>query len=377
MDCRTWGQQQSEGSTGVGVLAIVQERHVTINIYPKNSTMQPAKLTDVQSCQRFLAALYRDVNRNQSWEYMHGYLSRSVGYLGKVANSTPGDRASDRVVHFIRMISWTFAVASKLEVDLQQAVIKRFPGYCPYCQEPQCICFRTEKKPRVPVPAYKLLELAEDRQQNFRMELEQRGSPASLTVIGATIVSIYPSNEIVWYYSGPWHHLVKLHEEVSEVHEAISKMVRGEKTIESVAEELADVLAWTLSAWHITMGAAKIEDAIIDYYLKGCPVCRSNPCTCKPHSARPAGLVDSGALSLVEERLAELCQLGVARDCAEHLHSIQAARQTGGDTIARSALSQVVEWVPRAIMSTPSDRTARERAEFLVSEISRLAQQAL
>jgi NTP pyrophosphatase (non-canonical NTP hydrolase) len=339
--------------------------------------MNPATITDVQSCQAFLQALYRDVNRDQSWEYMHGYLSRSVGYLGKVANATVGERAGDRTVYFVRLISWTCAIASKLQVDLQQAVTKRFPGYCPYCLERQCICFRTDKKPTIQLPAYKLIELTEERRQNYQFTLEQRGSPASLTVVGETIASIYPSNEIVWYYSGPWHHLVKLHEEVSEVHEAASKMEKGEKTIDSVAEELADVLAWTLCAWHITMRPKKIEDAIIDYYWKGCPVCKGNPCTCTPHSTRPSGLVDSHALVLVEERLAELCNLGVAPECAEHLQSIKAARQAGGDTIARSALTQVADWVPRAIKPNSEDRATRERAEFLVNEISRFAKQAL
>ena len=339
--------------------------------------MPPAKLTDIESCQRFLAALYGHVNRDRSWEYMHGYLSRSVGYLGKVAKATVGDRANDRVVHFVRLISWTCAVASKLEIDLQQAVIERFPGYCPYCLEPQCICFRTDKRPRIQLPAYKMLELTEDRQLAFQTGLQQRGVSASLTLVSETIASIYPNNEVVWYYSGPWHHLVKLHEEVSEVHEAASKFSKGEKTITSVAEEIADVLAWTLSAWHITMRPNKIEDAIIDYYLEGCPVCKSNPCVCKPHSARPSGLVDSQALSLVEERLGELCKLRVAKECTEHLQSVQAARRTGGDNVARSALVQVIEWLPGAIDPMLENRTHRERAEFLLNEIDRFAQEGL
>jgi NTP pyrophosphatase (non-canonical NTP hydrolase) len=335
--------------------------------------MSLTELIEIQAFQSFLATLYANSNRAQSWEYMHGYLSRSIGYLGKAAVTD----SETRTLYFVRALSWTLALASKLEVKLQAALISRFPGHCPYCLESVCVCFRTHKQPTRKIPAYRLAEELDIRRKDFRRYFQEKQQPITLSSMGECIARIYPSNEIVWYYSGPWHHFVKLHEEIAEVHEAASKYAKGSKPIESVAEELADVLAWLLSAWYITMRPRRIEDAFIDYYLSGCPICHNSPCACTLHSSRPTGLVDLASLEVLEGHLRGLEQVAAGAGSVEQLHSLAAAKASGSDSLARSALSQLRDWLSKMDKWSYTSRESRERGVFLVQELTKVVEVTL
>ncbi len=63
-------------------------------------------------------------------------------------------------------------------------------------------------------------------------------------------------------------------EEVGELSEAIRK---GDK--ESMEEEIADVIAWTVSIANIV--GIDVEKAIKKKYPDRCPKCKSKPCTCR------------------------------------------------------------------------------------------------
>ncbi len=63
-------------------------------------------------------------------------------------------------------------------------------------------------------------------------------------------------------------------EEIGELAEAVRK---NDKT--AIEEELADVIAWTVSVANLT--GIDVEKAIKKKYPGVCPKCKSSPCTCK------------------------------------------------------------------------------------------------
>ncbi|WXG44542.1 MAG: MazG nucleotide pyrophosphohydrolase domain-containing protein [Promethearchaeati archaeon SRVP18_Atabeyarchaeia-1] len=65
---------------------------------------------------------------------------------------------------------------------------------------------------------------------------------------------------------------------VSEVGEFADAMVKH-KTLESLKDEAADVLAWLCSVCNV-LGIDLQESATSKYANKSCPKCRSSPCQC-------------------------------------------------------------------------------------------------
>ena len=66
-------------------------------------------------------------------------------------------------------------------------------------------------------------------------------------------------------------------EEVGELAKAIRD---PKKSRENLEEEFADVLAWLMSL--ATIKEVDLEVAALNKYGKGCPRCKSIPCSCPP-----------------------------------------------------------------------------------------------
>ncbi len=269
----------------------------------ENITVKKSKKFDMRAFQKKLETIYKDVNKNYSDEYIYGYLSRTLGYLCK---SLIAKKAVE--IDFIRPISWLFMLSSSLNIDLQEAFINRFPECCPHCLESKCICMRTNKEPKYHKTNLEMnLALEEARQTviNFAKVFD-------FDTAKKTISSIYPANEAIWHFGGAYFHVAKLYEEVSEIHEAMSKFAKLEKSHRAIADEIAEVLAWTLSAWDITNPDKQLNPEIISYYNKGCPVCLNIKCICKPNSNRFEGMVNREYLPKIQEKLKELRESGLS-----------------------------------------------------------------
>jgi hypothetical protein len=189
-----------------------------------NDIKQASSIADIQS---HIKELYP--NSDASIDYLYGYLAQTVGYLCK--NISLNEITPE---HFVRPISWLIALSNKLGIDISETFIKRFPSCCPYCLVKPCICFKTKKSPVSYIPAYKVQE-----EMGWKLNL-YRQSTRILTFDECinNINGIYPSNEIVWHYAGPWHHFVKMQEEVSEIHEAIAKYSIGKKRLNLLGKKL-------------------------------------------------------------------------------------------------------------------------------------------
>lgn len=290
----------------------------------------------ISSFQRSLEQLYGNTNKGLSTEYMYGYLSRSLGYLcrnlaHKEANET----------EFIRPLSWLSALSSRIGCNMEKAFVSRYPDCCPHCLELQCICRKTGKKPRERIPAYEVRNRLEERYNTVINSGRIIGFDAGRKIIA----TVYPGNEIAWEYGGPWHHIAKLYEEVSEVHEALSGFINRKKPLAAVEEEIADVLAWILGAWDIQWTDRSLDEEFVNYYYNGCPVCPSTTmCICTPNSSRAEGLIDASYLMQLQgdlERLAKQLPADHVAEVNDLIRSAESALQDQNDILMRLTISQV------------------------------------
>jgi len=299
----------------------------------------------IKSFQEYLDKLYGGPNSKRQWDYLYGYLSRGIAYLCKNIERgvvQPLWREPSGVViepaHFLRPLSWLFAVASRFNVDVQEACLRRFPGICPYCLDRPCLCVRTRKLPVKWLAGWKAEE-----ELNAKYDVMIRHNPLiSLQFATDNLFDIYPNNEVLWYQVGPWHHFVKLHEEIGELHEAICQYEVKKKPLKAVGAEVADVLAWLLGAWKIVYAERSIDDTAIDYYREGCPVCSSFPCICTDRQDRIAELVNAETLKAIQSHVANLSEILPQSAVAlkDLMKSIEIATRTQSEPTAVKAVKQ-------------------------------------
>lgn len=300
--------------------------------------LKPLPDSEIRGFQQYLSALYGPVNQGHPWEYLYGYLARSVGYLSKSVLERKQEK-----IQFVRSLSWLMTLAEKVGVDLQTAYEERFPGICPYCLQLNCVCYKTGKQPPQPLAAHRVLERLQDAKGSFTI-MKQAFTPFTLDAAMRLQAKIYPHNEIAWHYAGPVHHLMKIHEEVAEIHEATSKFNIGQKPLVAVQDEFADVLGWLLSSWNMVKPGEAINDALVDFYLNGCPVCAAFPCVCQPHRARAEALFDPAFLSAIRKQVEELAVLVPSQPKLRDLvTSLRLAETTQHHPTAILSIRQIAE----------------------------------
>ncbi|MEI9969539.1 MAG: hypothetical protein WDM87_13295 [Terracidiphilus sp.] len=74
------------------------------------------------------------------------------------------------------------------------------------------------------------------------VEISQSNTVISFDWAAKALAEIYPANEILWRRVGPTLHFIKLQEEVGEVHESMVSVITKRKDIQSVSDEIADVM---------------------------------------------------------------------------------------------------------------------------------------
>tara|TARA_R100000789_G_C2998587_1_gene148139 strand:+ start:84 stop:1097 length:1014 start_codon:yes stop_codon:yes gene_type:complete len=296
----------------------------------KNLKHKPETVSEIQS---YLNGLYGDVNKGRDMEYMFSYLFRNASYL---ARSIP--RGQNCVQNFIKTFSWLFAIANKLEIDLEDAYLRKYPEVCPYCITKPCICSKTNKKP---VSYIKEWKIQEELGYKYNVAKSSTPNPSMDSLVEKTN-DLYPANIHIWKAAGPAFHFFRLLEELGEVHEAYTAFCRGAKDKREIENELADCFAWTLSSWGIHYLGESLQDSFISYYYNACPVCNSAPCKCEAYSDRGEMLVKIEELRLYREKINEL--LEAAPDHRDILQSViedlQFAESDGKTAVAITAVKQ-------------------------------------
>lgn len=294
--------------------------------------MHVGSVSTISAAQRYLSDLY--ANENKSSDLIYGFLSRYNGYLCKRI-------WQEKVEHrdFMRSLSWMFALASKCHLDLESAYIERFPGVCPYCISSPCACLDTGKRPINSVPAHKIEEELSAKARVFR----NTSTAVDFDLVVQHSKKIYPNNKIIWSFGGPWRHLVKIQEETSEVHEALIGLESEKLPLSFLGEELADCLAWIVSAWSIVYPNESLGDSFKTYYLRGCPVCFTNPCAkCGLGDERRSATLEPDALQELLDQVRALGELQKdhASEISEIVLSLEAAQQNPSEPVAIGAVNE-------------------------------------
>lgn len=306
----------------------------------------------ISEFQGYFKGLFGNSNKDRNVEYIYSYLTRNCSYLSRSIL-----REGDNKNYFVKSFSWLFALSEKLEINLEEALRKKFPDVCPYCISSPCICAETAKKP----PQYKA-------EWEIKRELEHKYlaltnfQPAGSFSINNAVLSvnkIYPANRAVWAAYGSTYHFSRLFEEIGEVHEAYGAFVSNERTIANTRDELADVFAWLLSAWGIQNKETPLSDALIEYYYEGCPVCRSNPCKCHDYSSRVQSLVRIEDLDEFKQLIVEVLKLSPEKSASllEISTSLDTVKESKSTTEAKRVVAQgleVLNQVEKATSSTAS-----------------------
>lgn len=306
--------------------------------------MRPIDINRVRDLQAYIRDLYPNKDRDTS--YIYGYAVRHIGYLSK---SLTQRRSASK--DFVRAVSWLFALANNLSVDVETAILQRYPGVCPYCLAPHCECITTGKKPSNGIAAYKV------PQELFDLSQRLLATPHSLQQVADRLSKIYPNNLTTWEAIGAWKHTSKFAEELAEIHEAFSKLFAKTKPHSAVVEEFADLFAWLLTAWSIVHPAERLDDLFIEYYLNGCPVCgRNENCNCARFADLSANLVDPAAIDQLNKLFVTLAREAgeTGEDIVEIEKSLRLASETQSEPIARTAVEQAkskVEEIEKAIES--------------------------
>lgn len=285
--------------------------------------------------QEFLHELYGEVNKSREWDYLIGFLNRTTSYLCKKVvekKHTPD--------LFVKPLSWLFEIASKFDIDVSESFFKKYPLICPYCMTKPCVCFKTNKQPYIDIQPYEIegtmLDKYKALEENFTKDFD---------LACKNIFELYPNNEIIWHYAGPWVQFVKLSEEIGELHEAISRFEKGAKPLETIKGEIADVFAWILSLWITVYPKKGLQAVFNNYYYKGCPVCNNKPCLCGDRNNRIGELLDIEPYKEIGDYLVSLSNYIPLehRGALDKIKkSIDSVIQTQKETIANAALAQTI-----------------------------------
>lgn len=288
-----------------------------------------------------LESIYKEKNKERTPEYIFSYLARNTSYLSR---SVLRDGKTEQF--FIKTLSWLFAFSSRMEINIEDAFLKKFPEVCPYCLGKVCECVQNHKQPSKKLAAYKIkdelkrsYEYITFYHQNSPVYKEK---PFNIDNSVKIIETIYPSNKIIWHVHGSFYHFTRIYEELGEIHEAYTTYKKDPSRKINLEEELADFTAWLLSAWAIEMSGQSLKEALINYYSEGCPVCYQPSCVCSDYSDRKEAILDLKAL---EELRAEIEKITALTDekndeLKELLLSIDGALKSKSTTDAKRALTE-------------------------------------
>lgn len=319
----------------------------------------------IKDFQNELNDLYYNSNKNREPEYIYSYLARNSSYLSRSVL-----RNGDIEGSYIKTISWLFAFASVLDIDLEDAFLRKFPRVCPYCTAIPCSCIQNHKKPEGNIPAYKIKDRLEEHFNSIKAY--HHGKKFSIDEAASMISRIYPANKIIWSVHGSFYHFTRIYEELGEIHEAYTSFRKDASRKINVEEEVADFAAWLFSAWEMCMKGSSLKESLINYYSEGCPVCHKEKCECGDYSDRKESIIDLALLDSLKDEVEKLNEASNQKyaQINELLSSIDSAINTKSTTDAKRALTQAKDTLEDVSSISSSIVTVGENAGKAAAIIS-------
>ncbi len=327
--------------------------------------MEITKLHTINDYQTFLANMYSVANENKDPDYIYSFLVRKVSFLSRAIL-----RDGEYEKSFIQSLSWLFTLASKFDINLNEAFYKKFPDACPYCLKSPCECVQTHKQPAGNLAAYAARHELNEKFLSLRNNntLSRRAIDKAVTNIN----DIYPSNGSVWKIFGSFYHFSRIFEELGETQEAYSAVIKNSGNVSNLAEEIADVAAWIFSAWGIKCQNTSLGDAFKDYYLDGCPVCKKNICECDSYSGRTESMATDKDLEQIKKQLNELSLLldDKASEISELVKSIEDAMQANTTLDAKRAVTQTDGFLKKTQSAIESGTVTAENTAKIATALT-------
>ncbi len=255
------------------------------------------------SFQKKMERIYGDKNRDHGFDYLFGYLCKNA--LSMIQTTKGKTKISEFI--FIKTFSYIFAIGNYFSIDIIDAFIQKYPGYCPYCFSSPCKCSITDYMPSMRLSS----EAVSEELQWKYISYKQAKNIHEMTFgdVFKVIKNIYPNNTFDWNVHGPNFHIVKLAEELGELHEVAIRYMRNQEKNSpfyvSLCNEIADVFAWSVSAWGLSSreNIDSMSKNFYKHYIEGCPVCKSMKCSCCVGKARSVLILSDEIVSVAKEAI--------------------------------------------------------------------------
>lgn len=206
--------------------------------------------------QRMNAHIYAEANKRYSDLELILRLIEEICVVEEVARKDKRN-TDDMECQLARVYSWWHAVANRFNIDLQDALWRKYPNVCPWClKRGGCVC-----GPEHP----KILD-REFQLRRLRREID--GMPELLDDHQALHMTLYGWQNNIRL---PIQIAAHIAEEAGEV----SKEVRHNNP-EGIADELADVGSWMFAI--ANRYGFKMSDAVWNRYPYECERCHKSVC---------------------------------------------------------------------------------------------------
>lgn len=220
-----------------------------------------ASALDMKQLQQFFADLYGSSNARFSETGIANRIMLAVSRASNADRKYP-EEVPARPCH---CVSWSFALANKVGVDVNMALALKFQEVCGYCCAKPCKCRERRSEHRAPT-------ICNPEQLIWQPHQWQEH-----------LVGLYGRAN---RRSGGNTCFRRLYDEVGELIEIAERL--GGIDIQSTSPsdinrlytgEIADVFAWLFAVADILN--ISLEKEVWEHFKNGCPHCLSNPCSCQ------------------------------------------------------------------------------------------------
>lgn len=220
-------------------------------------TVRPESLQEWQSMFR---AIYKE-HDDRLYE-TSSLLLRVVEEMSEMAEALRKDDLPELIKNIPEVFCWLMALYDRLNINIEEALWRKYPGICPYCfREEKCLCITEDSKPKY--------NFQDSRYNCFRRD--RKRMPKSLREWQSMFKRIYGNINRLESKKRLWFHFM---EEIGEISKALR---HGNK--EELEAECADALAWLLP--FCTKLELDIDELVWKRFPWECDVCHKQKCECE------------------------------------------------------------------------------------------------
>jgi len=231
--------------------------------------MERGRPRTVSEFQRMFNLIYFKANE----KYDDGDLVRRlVEECSRMIEAARKDCRDEMEMRIPRVYSWHNALATRLHINLDEALWQKFPGACSYCtREKDCIC--GTEHPEIENKEGVLRRLCRDTVGR---------KPETLRGHHQLHDRLYKwQNARILVIQVAAH----LAEESGEVSTAHRHFTEGTSSLKDVGEEMADIVSW-LFALTTRLDLGPFDELVWNRYPFECERCGKEPCRCGNRESR-------------------------------------------------------------------------------------------